>query len=208
MTSDRIRELERFVLHAVVVAGKSAPFAYAAMERFLEPAGAETPFDYVRRLVAEGRLFDAVKEARLGNYRKMVVCFSYLVKSSLNLETCTVDDLEAVPYIGCKTSRFFIMYTRPSIETGSLAVIDTHTWKWVLGDDWARQYLKDRGVTKIPEKPPTTRKSYRFFEQLVVADAQRKGLTCQEWDARNWDEKSKFRDEGRNRISVKTGFTA
>jgi hypothetical protein len=194
----RPTELEIFLLHAVIVAGKNAPFANNALKRFIGE-WERSPFALIRSHIQRGVLDDCIKQARLGNYNKMGTCFRRLVSSKLDLETCGIDELEAIPYIGCKTSRYFLMYTRPVHQTNRIAVIDTHTWKWVKSDPWAKQRLLEMGVETIPDKPPSDRKRYRLFEEVVVADAHRKGISTRNWDIANWNKESRFSDLARER---------
>jgi hypothetical protein len=199
----RLAELQRFLLHTLVVAGKNAPFAYAAMDRFLEPKPADKlPFDYVRSLVRTHTLGERVRVARMGNYTKLETAFTQIAQSKLDLTECNVSDLEAIHGIGCKTARFFLMYTRPERDTNDIAVIDTHTWKWVRNDPWCVKRLAAIGVTTIPPKPFTDSRRYKLVEQVICEYCRERGISSRHWDSQNWDKESKFRDDGRARIST------
>ena len=205
----RKAELQRFLLHTVVVAGKSAPFAKQAMDKFLGACGLTShfdtsalPFDYIRELISKDFLPRMVVDAKMGNYRKITKAFTEIALSDLDLEKCWVDDLEKIHGIGCKTARFFLMYTRPVEDTNQIAVIDTQTWKWVTTDKWAAKRLKELGITKIPPKPVTISSRYKIYEQVVCEAAKKRGISSRDWDSSNWDDKSKFSDVARARIAA------
>lgn len=166
-------ELEYRLLYSMVVAGKSAKFADAAMERFLgDPAGDWTPFMYVEYLVTRGLLRQHLEEARTGNYTKLALAFEQVAKADIDLATCTPTDLEAIHGIGPKTSRFFIIWTRPE---ASFAALDTHVLKW----------LRHVGH-KAPKSTPSGAK-YAYFEGIFLALAKTRGMTARDLDAAIWD---------------------
>lgn len=202
LVSDRQSELEVFLIHCVVVAGKSAPFGNAKTKAILAdcPAGTR-PFDYLRTVGDLGALF---RKARTGNYHKMVACFSALLFSPLDLATCSVDQLVTIPGIGRKTASYFVMYTRPESETNGIAVIDTHVLKWCRENAWACERLRELGLAKIPISSPPSARQYQLIQQVVCEDARRKGLSSRAWDSRNWDGYSKFMDVARARALATT----
>ena len=199
-------ELERFLIHCVIVAGKTATFGNTKTEALLSDSGGLSPFEHIRRLSNEGKLLETLKNAKTGNYTKMLKCFETLVNANLNLETCSVQDLEQIPYIGLKTSRYFLMYTRPEHQTNDIAVIDTHALKWCRKDPWAIERLRQLGVTRIPKGTPgkSAKRVYMRIQQAICEDARRKNMTAREWDSTNWDEESRYSDLSRARALAST----
>lgn len=176
-------ELERFLLHGILVAGKSATVANAALERFLESNPGNTPFAAIRALLPD-KLLPALMKARSGNYLKNSTAFAAIAAANLDLRTCTVEDLENIYGIGPKTARYFLLYTRNNVEH---AALDTHVLK----------YLRDRGHL-LPKK--LSRNNYRKVEKLFLQEAEQQGLSCRELDAQVWDHYSKGMDLARERM--------
>ena len=100
-------ELEARIIYSLIVAGKSAKFADAAIRRFLG-GGIFEPFKTVRHMRNTGTLERGLREGRTGNYGKLCRALSELVDANLNLARCSPADLEEIHGIGPKTSRFFI----------------------------------------------------------------------------------------------------
>jgi hypothetical protein len=177
-------ELQKFILHAIIVAGKNAPFANRAYKQFIGDVTIP-PFEYIRLLVASNTLEKRVKEAKTGNYTKIVKAFSQLASSNLNLATCTASDLEQINGIGPKTSRYFLMYTRAE---PNCAALDRHILRW----------LKDLGHKDVPKGTPTA-KAYGAWEQIFLEEAKRHGMTAREADTFAWNKYSRNTDEARER---------
>jgi thermostable 8-oxoguanine DNA glycosylase len=72
----------------------------------------------------------------------------------LDLHTCTIADLEAIKGIGPKTSRFFMLHSRPDQE---LIVLDIHILR----------YLKRRFRMKVPKSTPSG-KRYLAIEAEAI----------------------------------------
>lgn len=171
-------ELEHKLLYSMVVAGKSAKFADAAMARFLgDPDGDWTPLMFVEYLVKRGTLRERLEEARTGNYTKLALAFEQAAAADIDLATCSPADLEAIHGIGPKTSRFFILWTRPDARC---AALDTHVLKFL-------QMHRQTNVTATP----SDRKTYARLEALVLTHAARLGMTPRGLDSAIWDHCSK-----------------
>lgn len=166
-------ELEYRVLYSMVVAGKSAAFATAALARFFgDPAGDWSPLAFVEYLVARGQLLSRLQEARTGNYTKLALGFEQLAKAELDLRTCSAQQLEAIHGVGPKTSRFFILWTRPEAEH---AALDTHVLKWL-------RYLGHNAPMSTPSG-----EKYAELERVFIAAAKARGMTARELDSAIWD---------------------
>ncbi len=162
-------ELEYRLLYSVLVAGKSAGFAEAALGRLLGVGLAE-PFGVVRQFIADGGLASALRTSRTGRYALLELCFCALVK--VDPETVTVAELEQIPGIGPKTARFFILWTRPGERH---AALDVHVLRWLrtLGHD-------------APKQTPQSARRYAELESLFLDEADRLGVTPRELDEAVW----------------------
>lgn len=177
----RIEDLQGFLVHAIVVAGKNADTANAAIDRFYAQNPGRTPFAKIRRRLAAGELHIALKKARIGNYRKNTLSLRQLVTARINLRTCTVEDLEQIHGIGPKTARYFLLYTRPDAQ---VAALDVHMLKFlrVLGYD-------------VPKTTPASGPTYNKLETLVLELADAAKLSPRELDAAVWAYFSKHEGE-------------
>ena len=170
--SRSVAELEELLLFCVSVAGKSAGMTAAALDEFLAGHPGSSPFDKIRRLIKGGRLLPAIKASRLGKHTRLTRAFAELVEAELDLTACTCDELEAIHGIGPKTSRFFIVHTRPGEQ---LAVLDTHILR----------YMRSLGYENIPNSTPTGRR-YLQIERDFIALARREGRDIAEFDLWIW----------------------
>jgi len=173
-------ERQARLIYALIVAGKSAKFADRKTRDLLTPRKkGELPFNLLKRLKEEGRLTERLVTVKTGNYYKLTTAFEYLAKNwkSISLETCSPQDLEKIPGVGPKTSRFFIMWTRPEEK---YAALDTHVLRWLR----AQGYL-------APFSTPTTTKSYAKWEEIFLKEAVKRKMKPSELDAQIWEEGSR-----------------
>ena len=82
-----------------------------------------------------------------------------------------MEDLEAIPGIGPKTSRFFLLHTRPNQE---IAVLDT----WIL------KYLKNAGYN-APKATPSGKK-YLELEKNFLFEARKNNMKPADFDIYIW----------------------
>ncbi len=172
-------ELEAMALFSIMVANKRADQTYAKFEAFmaLAPAG-EAPFEKVRRMIRGRTLTHHLEVIRAGQYRRMAGAFAGVVK--LDLRTCTVKDLEAVPGIGPKTARMFLLHSRPNQR---LAVLDTH----VLA------FLRQLGVRDVPRHTPPEGARYERLERIFLKHCDERGLDPATFDLAIWNSRTKSR---------------
>lgn len=168
-------ELEEFWLFCIAVAGKTAAQIALKIDAFLSPRLAtETPFDYIRRLLDEGRLVDEMKKVKLGKYKLLEAGYSQSVSSSGPcLRNSSLRDLENIPGVRYKTSRFFVLHSR---EHADVAVIDTHVLK----------YLRDRGYGNIPTSVPQNDRYYEI-EDMMKAEVKLSGMSSADFDLAVWN---------------------
>lgn len=171
-------ELEARLLYAVIVAGKSADFADKACARLWEHCReGETPFamlrriDYAQGVLRSGSLEGVLRECRVGNYGKISRCFRELAKADIDLRTCSPEALERFHGIGPKTSRFFVMWTRPEAKH---AALDVHVLRWMRAQGYA-----------APRTTPSGR-VYAELERAFIAEAEKRGKTPRELDYEIW----------------------
>ena len=165
-------KLEWSLVYSIVVAGKSAHFADRAMARIdNEREGSESLFDCFHRIAAHGGLDALFRRARTGNYGKMCRAIGHLLSLRLDLATCSVEDLEAAPGIGPKTSRFFLLWTRPGVE---YAALDVHVLRWLRAEGY-----------DAPKSTPTG-KRYATLERAFLREARQRGMTARELDSQIW----------------------
>jgi thermostable 8-oxoguanine DNA glycosylase len=94
-----------------------------------------------------------MREYRMGPYdQRMIPAMNGII--DLDLRTCTIADLEAIKGIGPKTSRFFMLHSRPDQE---LIVLDIHILR----------YLKRRFRMKVPKSTPSG-KRYLAIEAEAI----------------------------------------
>lgn len=167
-------ELEQFLLFAVAVTGKTAKIVERQMAVFLSlEQDASTPFDKVSCMLRKRRLRANLKRAKLGQYTKLCKSYRQIVSTRLDLRTCTVEELEAIHGIGAKTSRFFILHTRPNQR---LAVLDTHILKYL-------RLVYDEEVA--PQSTPAG-KAYAYWETKFLRCADDLGMSPAELDSQLW----------------------
>ncbi|WP_315922826.1 hypothetical protein [Mesorhizobium sp. SP-1A] len=166
-------ELEEFWLFCLAVAGKRATMIAAKIDEFLSGRiNGESPFEYVDRLANSGELLGRLKEVRMGKYALLEAAFANSAEvGRLDLRGVSPQELEELPGVGPKTSRFFIMHSR---ENAHIAVIDTHVTK----------YLKERGYD-VPNGVPTG-KVYARLEQIMIAETKASGMSPADFDLAIW----------------------
>ncbi len=165
-------ELEEMILFWLMVAGKNAKTTSRLLERFLqylhwhyEQPGNNfkedyktpqlRPFEMIRTYVRDHphHLETLLQNTGFGCYSIKAKGIKQLVHSNLDLQNCTVNDLEKICCIGPKTARCFIMHSR---EDARLAGLDTHVLKW----------LRELGY-QVPKGTPAGR-AYIRLERLFL----------------------------------------
>jgi thermostable 8-oxoguanine DNA glycosylase len=170
-------ELEEFLLLCIFVAGKSSKTQSKKLELFLEKLNLENGiFNALGKLSIE-EIKDKLIEVKAGQYNRLCGCLFILSRKQFDLNTCSCEDLESVPGIGMKTSRFFVTYSRP--ET-NYAILDTHILAWL------RNYYP-----QAPKATPSNKKEYTKYEQFFISECQRKNLKPHELDLQIWKERQK-----------------
>lgn len=177
-----IEDLQAFWLFGILVAGKNSEVQARKLAQFLEPADLrnETPFNYIEWLLRQkwndqSMLLEMMQVNKMGQYTRIFKSFTQSI--GLDLEFCTVADLETVHGVGSKTSRFFLLHSRKHQQ---YAVLDTHILKWMgseLGVD-------------VPKATPSG-KRYRKLEETFLDHCEQNGLSPAELDLQIWSRYNK-----------------
>lgn len=162
------RDLQLRLIFSVVVAGKNAKFAHNVCDKLFGNFKM-LPFDVIHHWIKRDVLMYKLKEAKSGNYGKLYKCLPLLIK--LNPKTCTLDELEAIPGIGPKTSRFYHLWIGKETKC---AALDTHVLK----------FLRDLGYKSTKTTP--SGKKYKELEQAFLNECKKRGLSPNQLDADVW----------------------
>ena len=141
------KALFEFAAFALCVAGKTATTVAPRVSALLDEIGGKAG---VLR-TPEPELARALKRHGLGCYTVRSRGLKALAR--LDLRSCTLEQLESVPGFGPKTSRFFVLHSRPGVRR---AVLDTHVLKW----------LREQGVD-APLTTPSGRRYSLLEEQFL-----------------------------------------
>lgn len=128
-------ELQEFLLFCIVVAGKNAEQQAKKLDAFLKAGynqfGVKTPFNLIQKMIKfpiyKNSLGTLLRSVKMGQYSRISEAFIY-TSFIKNLKTVTLNELLDVPGIGPKTSRFFLLHSRPN---QNIACLDTHILKWM-----------------------------------------------------------------------------
>lgn len=176
-------QLEDFIVFSVCVAGHSAKATRPAVTKLAKtlcedpsPGATRGGFlDEIRFAGHMGILPGVLKDCGMGCFNQRAKTLETLAEEvsigQLDLRTCTPEDLERIPGIGSKTSRFFILHTRPN---QNYAVLDVHVLR----------YMKKLGYD-VPAATPS-KKKYAELEQKFLALAKKRGKTAAQLDFQIW----------------------
>lgn len=177
-------QLEEFLFFSILVAGKTARTMARSLQRLLDWKADVTYRDKYTgynfspvNLLWELRenLPEVLRSSGIGCYhlkaRGLRAAMEAIKSRQLNLRTCTSEDLERIPGIGKKTSRFFLLHSRKDIRC---AALDTHILK----------FLRSKGID-APRSTPTG-KRYIELEQKFL-ELVPSNMTVAEFDLAIWN---------------------
>lgn len=171
-----LAELQEYWLFSVVVAGKTATVQAKALERFLttdipDELKDATPFEKIQWMVDTNVLLQRIKDSRLGQFTRLERVF----KDSLqfDMKTVTTDQLETIPGVGAKTSRFYVLHTRKGAR---VAALDTHMIR----------HMRDLGLTTQKGTPPAG-PTYKKLEEQFIKLADQAKMTVADFDMMIWN---------------------
>lgn len=140
-------ELEELILFCLAVAGKKATTTSNCLSKFLKMYKADpSPFSYIKKnwiSLSNDSIICDLRSCGFGQQKKLMKGFWQVCRSGIDLKHCSISDLENIHGVGQKTSRFFLLHTRPNQR---VAVIDTHINKFLLAQNLIK--AKDSYETK------------------------------------------------------------
>jgi thermostable 8-oxoguanine DNA glycosylase len=165
--------LQTVILFWIAAAGKKATTAARALNSLLEEGrerfGVSDPFAILDSFGDE--LAESMRSHGMGCYNNKSRSMLALARSGIDLRRCAVEDLEAIPGIGPKTARCFLIHSRRGVRHAGL---DTHILK----------YMRDMGFD-APKSTPAGRK-YREIESQFLELADASGMSLSEFDLAIW----------------------
>lgn len=186
-------ELQTVLLFWIAAAGKKATTAARSLNALLTEGrdrfGVSDPFSILGRF--GDSLAGRMRFHGMGCYNNKSRSMLALAHSGIDLKACSVDDLEAIPGIGPKTARCFLIHSRRGVRHAGL---DTHVLK----------YMREVGFD-VPKSTPTGRK-YRELESVFLGLADASGMGLAEFDLAIWkkyESKNGVSRGGRGRDRIK-----
>ena len=175
-------ELEEFLLFCIVVAGKTAYIQAQKLEEFLTSVNKRlmmpehiSPFQSLKSAEQHGILFEEIKIAKLGQYKKIYSGFKYLAGKEYNLNRMTPEILEEIPGVGMKTSRFFLLHS-DTFYKDRIAILDTHILK----------FIKENIDERAPKSTPVIPLTYRFWEDRFLSWCLQNNKNVADFDLEVW----------------------
>jgi len=166
-------QLQEFLIFCIAVAGKTAKTIAPKAHQLVWESQytVETPF---KTLINMGEnLGNELRRVGMGKYGILEDSLYKIARdTTLNLKTCTPEQLEQFKGIGMKTSRFFIVHSRPTTD---MAILDRHILR----------FLKEKGYPKIPDNTPT-QKDYVRIEKYFLDEAKKIGKPVADLDLEIW----------------------
>jgi thermostable 8-oxoguanine DNA glycosylase len=175
-------ELEEFLLFCIVVAGKTAYIQAQKLEDFLKSVNARlmmpessSPFQILKSANQHGILMEEIQKAKLGQYRKIYNGFKYITEREYDLTRMTPEELELIPGVGMKTSRFFLLHSDKTYKD-KIAIIDTHILK----------FIKENIDIRAPKSTPTIRVTYKYWEDRFLYWCECNNKNVADFDLEVW----------------------
>ena len=175
-------ELQLFLLFCIVVAGKTAYIQADKLEQFLCSVNERlmmplrvSPFQTIKSADQHGILMEEIQKAKLGQYRKIYSAFKFITNYKLDLIKTTPDQLEVIPGVGMKSSRFFLLHSNINYQN-SIAILDTHILKFI------KENIDDRA----PKSTPTIRVTYKYWEDVFLFWCEQNNKNVADFDLEVW----------------------
>ena len=175
-------ELEEFLLFCIVVAGKTAYIQAQKLEDFLKSVNirllmpeSTSPFQSLKSANQHGILMEEILRAKLGQYKKIYNGFKYITEREYDLTRMTPEQLELIPGVGMKTSRFFLLHSDKTFKD-KIAIIDTHILK----------FIKENIDERAPKSTPTIRVTYKYWEDRFLYWCELNNKNVADFDLEVW----------------------
>jgi thermostable 8-oxoguanine DNA glycosylase len=175
-------ELQLFLLFCIVVAGKTAyiqaekleQFLYSVNERLMMP-NFVLPFQTIKSAEQHGILMEEIQKAKLGQYRKIYAGFKFITEYKFDLRNTTTEQLEVIPGVGMKSSRFFLLHSDLNYQN-NIAILDTHILK----------FIKENIDESSPKSTPTIRVTYKYWEDRFLLWCEQNDKNVADFDLEVW----------------------
>lgn len=161
-------QIQARLIYSIIVAGKTSKFAHSIINKLFTKR--ELPFNTINKLIKNNLLEQKLREVKTGNYKKMLACFPEIIK--LNPYSCSLEELEQIPGIGRKTSRFYFLWIGKEIKCAALDVHILH-------------FLRDLGYD-APKNTPSSKKKYKELEDIFLEECKKRNKTPNQLDGIVW----------------------
>ena len=175
-------ELEEFLLFCIVVAGKTAYIQAQKLNDFLVSVNTRlcmpeyiNPFQSLKSAEQHGILMEEIQKAKLGQYKKIYAGFKYISEHNLDLRKTTTEQLELVPGVGMKSSRFFLLHSDETYKD-NIAILDTHILK----------FINENIDNRAPRSTPTIRVTYKYWEDIFLYWCELNNKNVADFDLEVW----------------------
>ena len=175
-------ELEEFLLFCIVVAGKTAYIQAQKLNDFLVSVNTRlcmpeyiNPFQSLKSAEQHEILMEEIQKAKLGQYKKIYTGFKYISEHNLDLRKTTTEQLELVPGVGMKSSRFFLLHSDETYKD-NIAILDTHILK----------FIKENIDNRAPKSTPTIRVTYKYWEDVFLYWCELNNKNVADFDLEVW----------------------
>ena len=175
-------ELQEFLLFCIVVAGKTAYIQAGKLEQFLKSINTRlmipehiNPFQSIKSAEQHGILMQEIEKAKLGQYKKLFAGFKYISDNKLVLNNTTTEQLELIPGVGMKSSRFFLLHSSKKYKD-RIAILDTHILK----------FIKENIDNQAPKSTPTIKVKYKYWEDVFLHWCELNNKNVADFDLEVW----------------------
>jgi len=175
-------ELEEFLLFCIVVAGKTAYIQAQKLQDFLSSVNTRlmmpehiNPFQTIKSADQHGILLQEIQKAKLGQYKKIHSAFKYISEHKFDLKKMTPEELEKIPGVGMKSSRFFLLHSDVNWNN-HIAILDTHILK----------FIKENIDSKAPKSTPTNKTTYKYWEDMLLGWCKGRIMNLADFDLEVW----------------------
>lgn len=168
-------KLQALILFWILAAGKNGVLSAQQLNKLLSLFPEELPFTSLGKL-KEIELSKLMFDLRIGCHNCKASYILNVINSNIDLQTCSPEELEKIKGIGRKTSRCFIIHTRPKARYAGL---DTHCLR----------FLRNNGYPHAPRSTPNTEYLYKKWEQIFLKFVPI-NISVAEFDLKVWNEGS------------------
>lgn len=185
-------EKEAFFFFTIFVAGKTAKTIAPKAQRFhqdmidkvVDKVGVNKVIEYgtIRLLdcLSIDEIMSVLRANKIGKYGVLEKMFLLLQDMDFDVNRVTIEQLESLPGIGKKTSRYFMLYTFENV--GDIAILDRHVLT----------FLRNKGYD-VPDNTPYG-KQYDDIEKIFLEEFKKSDYeSLTEFDLDIWKAKGKMK---------------